>query len=318
MKTIDEMEEGYARYRAISQIKPMCSNVKCFFRFCKRYSHDGYIRQEHADLWAVKREKESLNTNYTRVVAVKRMLDFARSKGWTDVKIDKNVRWYARPKKMIFLTTDEIAKFFKACDEYISTAVQIRNRRFRLNPLSAKVLFLLIYSAGLRPIEARMLSRSDVDLRTGVISIRVTKGYREHVVVMDDNMLRVMRSYDEVMERSVPGREAFFSKYDGSYFKQSWFATSFRNRWHKYNERSAVAYNFRHNYAIENINSWNEDGIENNYDKLLSLSRSMGHSKLAHTLYYYSLSPQYAQEIRRLSSENINKILHDIPNENEY
>ena len=68
MKTIDEIEEGYARYRAISQIKPMCSNVKCFFRFCKRYSHDGYIRQEHADLWAVKREKESLNTNYTRVV----------------------------------------------------------------------------------------------------------------------------------------------------------------------------------------------------------------------------------------------------------
>lgn len=318
MKTIEEIEIGYAHYRTISQIKPMPQAVRSFFSFCKKHSHDGFIHQEQIDLWAKKREKETLNTNYTRVIHVKQMLDFAYSRGWTDVKMEKNVRWHARSKKMIFLTTDEIDNFFKACDENINNAYLIRNKAIRINPFTAKVLFLLLYSAGLRPLEARMLSRTDVDLDTGIIYIHVTKGYREHITVLGDEMLSVMKQYDNTMESIVPNRKAFFSDSKGDYHSKGWVSNTFRKLWHKYNERNAVAYNFRHNYAIENINSWNGVSPEAICDKLLALSRSMGHSKLAHTLYYYSLSPLYSKDMRKLSSQNINQIIHDIPDEIEY
>lgn len=49
----------------------------------------------------------------------------------------------------------------------------------------------------------------------------------------------------------------------------------------------ATAYAFRQHYAIENINCWTGEGFE--FDaKLLYLSKSMGHSTLESTKYYYS------------------------------
>lgn len=318
MKTINEIEEAFAHYRAISQIKPAPYAVTYFFRFCRKHSTDGYIHQEHADEWAKKRPGEDLCTRYTRVFPVKQMLEYACQRGWTNVTIENDVRSYTRPKKMIFLTEEEIGNFFRACDEYIDSAHKISGRRYRHNPLTIKVLFLLMYSAGLRPSEARLLARTDVNTDNGVVSIRATKGYREHIVVAGDDMLKVLRRYDEVIDSIVPNRIAFFPNHSGGYFVGTWLTIKFRKLWYKYNQRRAVSYCFRHHYAIDNINSWNGISIDDAYDKLLSLSRSMGHGKLADTLYYYSLSPQYANNMRELSSHNINQIIHDIPDENEY
>jgi hypothetical protein len=64
-----------------------------------------------------------------------------------------------------------------------------------------------------------------------------------------------------------------------------------------------VAYELRHNYAIENINQWIGEGFDF-YDKLLYLSRSMGHSELESTKYYYSLVPALSGILSRLTGKN--------------
>lgn len=65
----------------------------------------------------------------------------------------------------------------------------------------------------------------------------------------------------------------------------------------------ATAYALRHNYAIENINGWTDYGFNFN-DKLLYLSKSMGHSVIESTKYYYSLVPRLADVLASHTDED--------------
>jgi integrase len=67
--------------------------------------------------------------------------------------------------------------------------------------------------------------------------------------------------------------------------------------WKKYNGNHATAYEFRHHYAVQNINKWTDEGF--GFDaKLLYLSKSMGHSSVESTKYYYSLTPGLADVLQ--------------------
>ena len=77
---------------------------------------------------------------------------------------------------------------------------------------------------------------------------------------------------------------------------------NFNKMWRQYNCGNVVPYEFRHNYAVENINSWTNLGFDFNA-KLLYLSKSMGHSVLESTKYYYSLVPGLADIIEAQTDE---------------
>lgn len=64
----------------------------------------------------------------------------------------------------------------------------------------------------------------------------------------------------------------------------------FHKVWDSISTAKAVPYDFRLNYAIMNINAWIGKGFEF-HDKLLYLSKSMGHTSLESTKYYYALVP---------------------------
>ena len=60
----------------------------------------------------------------------------------------------------------------------------------------------------------------------------------------------------------------------------------------------------RHNYAVENINSWTDEGF--GFDaKMLYLSKSMGHSVIESTKNYYSLVPRMADILEAHSDSDI-------------
>jgi len=77
------------------------------------------------------------------------------------------------------------------------------------------------------------------------------------------------------------------------------------------NVSSAIAYDLRHNYAIQNINQWVGHGFD--FDaKLLYLSKSMGHSTLESTRYYYSIVPAMSDIIEDLSGEDFDDIVPEV------
>ena len=164
--------------------------------------------------------------------------------------------------------------------------------------------------------EARMLLTGDVNFNNGVISIRRSKGDDQHFVVMHDTMTAIMKEYDEAIEKIYPDRTYFFPSINDSHYKANWVCKTFGNLWRKNNISNSRAYDLRHNYATENINQWLNCGF-GFLDKLLILSKSMGHGSLEGTKYYYSLVPALADILRERTLQSFDEIVPEVQYENE-
>lgn len=314
--TVEEILIQYERYRALVQMKPCVGNTKTFVnRIVKSTSGPAYLTQEAVDDWFIRRENESENTHYTRTCHVRTFLKFAITHGLTEIKIPEiTSKWTYHPKSLVLMSEEEIQRFFKACDE---SYINYENSSDYIDVVTKRTIFRLLYSTGMRPNESRLLSKDDVDLKTGIVTIRETKGYHQHINVLCDSMLELMKKYDSAISEINKNRHYFFENIKGKCYTHSWLASNFSKLWHKYNSTNAVVYGFRHHYAIVNINSWIDLGYEESMDRLVTLSKSMGHSKLKHTLYYYSLVPQYAVTMKELSEKGLETIIHKLPDYEE-
>ena len=85
---------------------------------------------------------------------------------------------------------------------------------------------MLSIAADLRSSEALLLGASGVDLEAGRIDCEGLQGQRSRIALMGDDMLRVCRAYDAVIEGMLPGRVPFFPN-RGGFFSRSapgrWF-----------------------------------------------------------------------------------------------
>lgn len=312
MKTLTEHFADFERFRIASQMKPADKTIKTFIRFCERVAPEQELQQWMVNKWCAKRDGETFNSQYTRVAHINTFLRFLHTRTMPNILPYEDIKWRSRPKNIIFITRDELQNFFMALNE-----LPIETRGQRIEAMTWSVIFRVFYSLGLRPLEARMLSVQDVDTNEGVLKISHTKGYRQHLVVADEHMKILLNRYDELMRVAFPHRDFFFVLKNGKGINGVRLNVKFQEIWKKYNSRRCVVYHFRHNYAIENINSWINIGYDQRWDRLISLSNSMGHSKLKETLYYYSLAPQYANELKELSEENLKVIIPVLPNDEE-
>jgi integrase len=156
-----------------------------------------------------------------------------------------------------------------------------------------------------------MLRVKDVDLCHGIIDIHYSKGHAQHYVVLHDSMLGLLKIYDAAIRKLYPHRAYFFPARGNTFHTRKWVQKNFRELWDKNNNSHATAYELRHHYAIENINCWTDEGF--GFDaKLLSLSKSMGHSTLESTKYYYTLVPRIADILEEKTGMDFESILPEV------
>lgn len=136
-----------------------------------------------------------------------------------------------------------------------------------------------------------------------------------YYVVLHDSMLELMQQFNKKMECLLPGREYFFVSRDNTRFSSHWLTDNFRIIWDSVNSSHATAYDLRHNYAIEHINRWTDEGF-NFYDKIAYLSKSMGHVTLESTKYYYSIVPNLSSIMEKQTNESFDWIVPEV-NEDE-
>lgn len=280
-------------------------NLISFDRYCKKqYSKATLLFQEMVDGWCQKRSTETNNSCRSRIYVVASFIRYLRKRGKTNVMepdIPKKERCIYIPHSF---TDVELEKFFLACDNLPSV---FHTPEQRSRKITIPVFFRLLYSSGMRTNEARMLKVEDVDLYRGIINIRYSKGHPQHYVVLHDSMLELLKLYDAAIRKQYNHRAYFFPARRNTFHTRAWVQTNFRKLWNKYNSAHATAYELRHHYATENINRWVSEGFGCNA-KLFYLSKSMGHSTLESTKYYYSLVPGIAdilEEKTRMDFETI-------------
>jgi len=286
------------------------ANLYIFDRYCfEQHPNAIELSQEMVNGWCSQRATESNNSCRNRTAVVSSFVDYLRKRNKTSVEppvLPKNEKCTYIPHAF---ADDELFNFFQACDNLQDTprSIIILSRK-----ITVPVFFRLLYSSGIRTNEARMLRVSDVNLVEGVLNIERSKGLAQHYIALHETMLVLMREYDTAIRELFPTREYFFPFRNGyTPLNRKWVQTNFSVARYKKNTTNATAYDLRHNYAVENINQWIGEGLDFN-SKLLYLSKSMGHSKLESTKYYFHLVPALADVIDELSGQSFDEIVPEV------
>ena len=283
--------------------------LKTFENYClSNYDNPSTLTQDMIDSWCKKRNTEKNKSCNSRIGVVIAFLKYTNSRQITNLKIPFRLKSEKYSYIPHTFTEKELTNFFFACDniKLSNNSIMAKNQK-----LTIPVFFRLLYSTGMRTTEARLLKVEDVDLKNGVIDIKKSKGYSQHYVVLDDLIKDYLINYNNEISILYPNRVYFFPTKNDGFHPKSWVYINFRKYWELYNDSHAIPYDLRHHYAITNINSWINKGIEFN-DKLYYLSKSMGHSSIESTKYYYSLTPRMADVFKKQINNNFDSLIPEV------
>ncbi len=258
---------------------------------------DGTITRNLVMEWAIQRPTEGKNYRNQRVSFVRQLALYMQSLG-KNPYIPKHFASETVEVPHI-LSRAELASFFSVVDAYSPPQFVFR----RLVPVY-QVLFRLFYCCGLRLAEGCYLRRACVDLKNGTIEILQSKGNKDRLVFLSDDVLAMCGKYDEAMQNIIPDREWFFPGWhpDRAIRKTSvdknfaifWNKTPFAGKV----DKKPTVQSLRHTFVVDKMNEWMERGVDTCV-MMPYLSRSLGHSSISETQYYYHTIEQAFPIIRR-------------------
>ena len=170
---------------------------------------------------------------------------------------------------------------------------------YPIRHLVIPAILRLIYCCGLRPVEARTLPVSAVDLDRGRIDIAESKGHKSRQVWMADDLSAYCRAFHAQACRLLPERTAFFSDSHGGVYTKVWLDKTFRTVRAQAGitpcgKHQPRLYDLRHSMATHRLYQWARQG-KDLAAALPYLSAYMGHAQLSDTYYYIHLVPDTAQ-----------------------
>ena len=263
-----------------------------FDRYAALHPACSSLTRELVRGWAQATDGENPAGHRTRISPIRGLGKYMQSLGVADAfilpgagscKVDRYVPH--------FFTSKEISAFFVACDKLQPHAAM------RARHLVLPVFFRLLYCCGPRTSEARTLRVEDVDLQTGQIDIIRSKGCRSGRIPVPRDVLELLRRYDARVSQIYPGRIYFFPSTRSACYERSTVSAAFKRIWKASGLGQGCgnrprAYDFRHHFALSNLNRWIAAGVEVN-SMLPYLSRYMGHSSITSTDYYLHLVPEF-------------------------
>lgn len=286
------------------------SSLRLFDRYCLKQSDAaGVLTQSIVDGWCSKRDTESNNSCRARVYPIYNLLKYMQARKLTDVAcpLPRRERCTYIPHAF---TDDELRRFFNGCDHLPFT----KRRPSYNRKMTVPVIFRLLYSTGMRTYEARMLRCENADLEHGIINVRETKSGIQHYIALHDSMKDLLIKYDRAISQLYPYREYFFPGAMKPFHSEAWLTYNFRQIWDCVNISHAVPYDLRHFYGTFNINQWVGQGFDF-FDRFVYLSKSMGHSTLESTKYYYSLVPALSEILDEKTGAGMEWIIPEVKDE---
>jgi integrase/recombinase XerD len=175
-----------------------------------------------------------------------------------------------------------------------------RALRSPLRAATHETLFGLLAATGMRLGEAIGLDRGDVDLHTGVVTIREAKLDRERFVPLHPSATAALRRYTVERDRLCPnpGCGRFFVSGTGTALDRSGVGKTFRRITTTAGIRTATVHprihDLRHSLAVRTLIEWHPCGV-NIDERIAALSAYLGHISPADTYWYLSASPELMQ-----------------------
>lgn len=253
--------------------------LKHFDSFCAAESvEQPFLTRELVKKWGTLREGDALSTCSARTSIIRQFALFMLSLG-KEAYIPSD--FYKREKRMVHIMSDtEISAFFHQVDIY---SPGTNGLSFLRLSYEYKIIFRLIYCCGLRISEARKLHWNDIDLLQGTLSILHSKGHKDRLVYMQEDIKLLMTEYKAVMndhynclsEWVFPAREAdncLSAATINTVFRNFWKLTPFAESC----DRAPTVHSLRHGFVVNRMNLWMKEGVSLK-EMLPFLSRYLGH-----------------------------------------
>lgn len=272
------------------------------------------LSKEICNAWIEKCSKLHQNTLLRRVTPVRQFGKYLAGTGKPAYIIPDGIPHKQLHYDAHIFTEAELKAFFTSID---------RCKRSPYAPYRCyviPVIFRLIFTCGLRSSEARMLSVDDVELATGRIFIRKSKGWEARILYVSADMLDLLRRYDRIICQHLPGRKAFFPNQKGDYYHSSILNIWFHEFWDGLPEASVArgnkprVHDLRHSYCVYRLNQWVKEKADLNA-LYPYLSEFVGHSNFADTDYYLTLAEPFYPEFEARMRKVNTAILPEVPHE---
>ena len=285
-----------------------------FDKFCSaRFPGETELTKEICMAWASKLDTECNNSFRNRVVPIREFARYLISTGECAHVVPPNLIPRDTNYVPYIYSEQEITAFWNVLDG-------IKPRKSHpIEHLVLPLVFRLIYCCGLRPSEPLNLRMEDVDLAKGKLYIMESKGHKDRVVMMADDMAELLRQY--IVEASIVMRDMkyFFPNGQGVANTAGWLRRRFQKAWgetginHAGKNRPRV-YDFRHTFATHRLYRWMKEGKDITA-MIPYLSAYMGHALLSATCYYIHLVPGQLEQMSDFDFSRSEALLPEVCND---
>lgn len=166
-----------------------------------------------------------------------------------------------------------------------------------LRAATHEALFGLLAASGMRVGEAIGLARGDVDLESGVITIRHAKFDRTRFVPLHESTTAALSAYAATRDRLCrqPQSDVFFCSSVGTALDRSGVGKTFRQITTTLGLRTTTTHprvhDLRHGFAVRTLLNWQRQGVSIDAH-LATLSSYLGHVAPSDTYWYLSAVPE--------------------------
>ena len=179
--------------------------------------------------------------------------------------------------------------------------------RAPLRPMSAHLMVLLAYCAGLRRSELARLDLGDVDLRSGTITIRETKFFKTRILPLPDTVMAELRAYIDARrcagESQDPHSGLFWQARGSGRYGSAQIAWLIVDIIRLAGLKPGIGtgrtgprlHDLRHSMVVNRMLQWYRSGI-NPQDRLPFLATYLGHRDINSTLVYITVTQDLMQE----------------------
>jgi integrase len=265
--------------------------LRRFVDFAER-AHAQYITTELALQWATQPVHAQPAQWANRLGMVRRFAQYCHATEPRTVVPAPDLLPHQFRRVAPYLYSDEqIIRLLKAARQ-LPSAIGLRPHTFA-------TLFGLYVATGLRANEALHLDRDDVDLISGVLTIRDSKFGKTRFVPVHPSTQRALQRYARLRDRlcRTPASSHFFLSDRGTRVTYHTLRWTFVNVSHQIGLRAPGdshgprLHGFRHRLAINTLLKWYRRGIDVECH-LPQLSTYLGHAHITDTQWYLTATPQ--------------------------
>lgn len=277
--------------------------LKMLDELCSEYS-EAYLSKKVIDAWAEQRAGESIRTQQKRVRFSNEIAEFLLQRG-VSAHIVPMERKKCFPSPSMYtpyiFTHEQIRVFFQATDKHPP------HRAHPISNHAYSVLFRLLYCCGLRLSEALNLKYNDLNLKSGVLTIRDGKFSKDRLVPMTQSLCELCSNYLPIVKAHLPDNPYIFPTRFSlapinadnayAYFRKVLWEAGIP---HGGRGKGPRVHDFRHTFSVHSLQNWVENNVDV-YAALPILATYLGHDDITMTEKYLRLTAEVYPEILRMT-----------------